>query len=87
MSVEILYKASVLKELKRLDRAESLRILERIDTDLARHPGKDKALAGAFKGLFSYRVGDYRIVYQIEDKVLVVYVIRIAHRKEVYRGL
>lgn len=35
--------------------------------------------------LFRLRVGDYRIVYQIQDKVLVVLVIEIGHRREIYR--
>ena len=83
MSVEVLYKASALKELKRLDRKEALRLVERIDTDLARHPGKDKALTGPFKGLFSYRVGDYLIVYPILGGSILV--LRIAHRRDVYR--
>ena len=83
MAVEVLYKASALKELKRLDRKEALRLVERIDTDLARHPGKDKALTGPFKGLFSYRVGDYRIVYTILGGSILV--LRIAHRRDVYR--
>jgi mRNA interferase RelE/StbE len=83
LAVEVLYKASALKELKRLDRKEALRLVERIDTDLARHPGKDKALAGSFKGLFSYRVGDHRIVYTILSGSILV--LRIAHRRDVYR--
>ena len=36
---------------------------------------------------YRIRVGDYRIVYQILDRVLIVYVVRVAHRKDVYRGL
>ena len=36
---------------------------------------------------YRIRVGDYRIVYQIMDRVLIVWIIRIAHRKDVYRGL
>ena len=83
MAVEVLYKASALKELKRLDRKEALRLVERIDTDLARHPGRDKALTGPFKGLFSCRVGDYRIVYTILGGSILV--LRIAHRRDVYR--
>ena len=83
MTVEVRYKASALKELKRLDRKESLRLVERIDTDLARHPGKDKALTGPFKGLFSYRVGEYSIVYTILSGSILV--LRIAHRRDVYR--
>ncbi len=83
MTVEVLYKASALKELKRLDREEAVRLIERIDTDLARHPGKDKALTGAFKGLFSYRVGDYRVIHAILGASILV--LRIAHRRDVYR--
>ncbi len=43
-------------------------------------------LAGAGDA-YHIRVGDYRIVYQIFDRVLVVHFIRVTHRKDVYRGL
>jgi mRNA interferase RelE/StbE len=49
-----------------------------------RPPGVVK-LAGA-EGLWRIRVGDYRIVYEIEDARAVVTVLRVAHRKDVYRG-
>lgn len=39
------------------------------------------------KNLYRIRVGDYRVVYQIRDKVLLVLVVRIARRKDVYRNL
>ncbi len=81
MTAEVLYKASVLKDLKRLDRREALRIVEWIDADLALLPGKDKAVVGPFKGLFSYRVRDYRIVSTILGGSILV--LRIAHRREV----
>ena len=83
MAAEILYKASALKDLKRLDRSAARRIVERIDVDLAEHPGKDKALAGPFKGLFSYRVGAYRIVYTLLGQAILV--LRVAHRSDAYR--
>lgn len=63
------------------------RIFQAID-GLAREPrpaGCTK-LAGA-DDAYRIRVGDYRIVYEIQDKVLIVYVVRVAHRKDVYRGL
>jgi mRNA interferase RelE/StbE len=41
-------------------------------------------LAGG-ENLYRVRVGDYRIIYQIQDKVLVVLVVKIGHRREVYR--
>ena len=48
-------------------------------------PGVEK-LSGS-EGLFRVRVGDYRILYQVEDDRLVVLVVRIRHRREAYRGL
>jgi mRNA interferase RelE/StbE len=39
------------------------------------------------KNLYRIRVGDYRIIYQIRDDVLVVLIVRIGHRREVYRNL
>jgi len=56
LAAEVLYTGSALKDLKRLDRPAARRIVNRIDTDLAAHPGNDKALTGQDKGLFSYRV-------------------------------
>ena len=50
-----------------------------------RPPGCIK-IVGA-EDAYRVRVGDYRIVYEVIDRVLVVYVIRIGHRKDVYREL
>jgi mRNA interferase RelE/StbE len=49
------------------------------------NPEQGKALDGDFEGSFSYRVGDWRILYQIDTGRIVVFVITIAHRREVYR--
>ena len=46
---------------------------------------RDKALTGNLAGLWRYRVGDYRVVCSIEDEMLVVLVVDVAHRREVYR--
>jgi mRNA interferase RelE/StbE len=48
-------------------------------------PAGAKKLAGA-AGLFRIRVGDYRVVYHIGDAVMIVTVVKIGHRREVYRG-
>jgi mRNA interferase RelE/StbE len=44
-----------------------------------------KALTGELKGHWRYRVGDYRIICQIRDKELLILVIEVGHRREVYR--
>jgi len=63
------------------------RIARAID-GLARtpRPAGSSKLAGS-EDAYRIRVGDYRIVYTIVDRVLTVYVIRVAHRKDVYRGM
>lgn len=43
-----------------------------------------KALKGEYKGKFRLRIGEYRVVFQVKDKELVIIVVRVGHRKEVY---
>jgi mRNA interferase RelE/StbE len=57
--------------------------IEKLGSD-PRPPGVEP-LQGSDKGLFRIRQGDYRIVYTIQDKILLVLVVRIVHRKEVYK--
>lgn len=83
MAAKVGYKASVKKDLKNLDKAAALRILDAIETDLARNPGKHKALKSQFTGLYSFRVGDWRVIYSLIGEAILV--LRIAHRKEIYR--
>ncbi len=48
-----------------------------------RHPNI-KALKGRLAGLYRYRIGDYRVVYVVDDKDVTVAVVTIAHRRDVY---
>ena len=48
-------------------------------------PPQAKALQGKPRGVHRIRVGDWRVIYSIEDRRLLVLVIRVAHRREVYR--
>jgi mRNA interferase RelE/StbE len=82
-SLEI--KRSAAKELSQLPRKDRGRVIARIEA-LAQDPRP----AGAEKlsGQERYRVrqGDYRILYEIEDQVLRIMVVKIGHRREGYRG-
>jgi mRNA interferase RelE/StbE len=73
------------KELAALSSALQARIIKAID-GLAGDPRPNgcKKLSGS-KNAYRVRVGEYRIVYEIYDGVLVVIVIRVAHRRQVYR--
>jgi mRNA interferase RelE/StbE len=76
---------SAARELAKLDRALQRRIARRIDQlAVAPRGGGAVKLRGADE-IWRARVGDFRILYRIEDARLVVLVIRIAHRREVYR--
>ena len=44
-----------------------------------------KALSGALKGFWRYRVGDYRIICELRDRELLILVIQFGHRREIYR--
>ncbi len=86
MSYSVYIKPSAQKALARLDRDIRRRISSRIDL-LARDPrppGTEK-LAGA-EDLYRIRIGEYRVIYQIRDKELIVLVVRVGHRKDVYRS-
>jgi mRNA interferase RelE/StbE len=50
------------------------------------HPSGCKKLQG-FENLYRISSGNYRIVYTIREKILVVFIVRIAHRKDIYRHL
>ena len=83
MPLRIFYKSSVEKDLKRLDRSVSSRILTKVERELSNKPQSGLPLTGEFQGLFKYRVGDYRVIYtKIQDGILIL---RIRHRKEIYR--
>jgi mRNA interferase RelE/StbE len=84
VSFSVKIKASAAKSLRALPRAERERLAAAIDR-LADEPHAGSALKGEFLGLRRLRVGRYRIVYEALDRELTVLVVRIGHRREVYR--
>ncbi len=59
------------------------RCLEQLEQTPLIHPNV-KALKGDYLGCYRYRIGDYRVVYSVDDKIIRVFVMAIAHRSEVY---
>lgn len=84
-AVEIDTKAA--KEIRALPRQDQGRIIARVNAlaENPRPPGCDK-LAGD-SGLWRIRSGIYRIIYQIQDARLLVVVVKVGHRRDVYRGM
>lgn len=89
MAWTIEYTATTRKQLRKLDRQEARRILDFMDELVGRDGNPrntGKALKGPLLGEFwRYRVGDYRILCDIQDNKLCVLVIEIGNRREVYR--
>ena len=81
---KIIIPKATFKELEKLDSQNQKIVFSKIK-DLEKGVfTKDKALKGKHKGKFRKRAGNYRIVYLKENDILVITLIRIAHRKEVY---
>ena len=79
---------SALKDLRKIDSAASSRILSYVEALVvgAENPrDKGKALLGNLSGIWSYRVLKYRILVEFDGVLGVVRVLKIAHRREVYR--
>jgi len=76
-----------LRELKKIDKKIAERAFAIIETILAEDPFQGKPLTGKYKGLFSFRFSDYRVIYEIDKRRVVIVALRIAHRKKVYDGL
>jgi mRNA interferase RelE/StbE len=81
------YGTAAARQLSKLDRPIALRIKDALERlrDNPRGPGC-KSLVGEHN-YWRLRVGDHRVVYDIQDDVLVIVVVAIAHRREVYRGV
>ena len=84
MQNKITYKKSVAKDYKNIDHFQRLKIAKQLEKELTKNPMCGKRLHGDFTGLYSLRIGNYRVIYTLTQNTVLV--LRIAHRKEVYRG-
>ncbi len=85
MVYKVVYLDGVEKDLKALDRAVARKILNRIDTYLRQSPYElGKPLTGQFRGYYRYRWGDYRVIYKIAEKQILIYILRIGHCRDIY---
>lgn len=84
-SYELAFKQSVTKDLRALPRKDVRRIMQRIRAlaDNPRPPGCEKLSA---QERYRVRQGSYRIIYEVLDGRLVVLIVKVAHRRDVYRG-
>lgn len=88
MSYKLVISDDVKKQLKKMDKHLGLMLAKdmkkRLDgLDNPRHIGK--ALTGQLKGLWRYRVGNYRVICDIVDEELIILALEVGHRKHIYK--
>ena len=85
--MRVIYSEQAVKSLKKLDKPVQKLIISYMDKiALLEEPRvRGKALSANLRGFWRYRVGDYRIICQIQDEKIVICVVDIDHRKKIYK--
>ena len=81
---KIKWEARALKEASDLPKKDKRRILTAVE-ELPADPEKGSALKGKWTGLRRLRVGNFRIIYALLREELLIAVVRVGHRKDIYR--
>jgi len=81
---KIRIKKSAEKELSKIPEKELLKILDKIKS-LSDEPHPTGSIKLTNQEKYRVRVGNYRILYKIEDNILTVFVVKVGHRKDIYR--
>jgi mRNA-degrading endonuclease RelE of RelBE toxin-antitoxin system len=78
---ELVFTKEFLRRLRDLNRQTQIRILRELKI-LQEQPFTGKRLVGHLSGLMSFRVGEYRIIYQLSEKTIIIRTV--GHRKKIY---
>lgn len=82
---KIEWKKAAEDNLNKIPSEAALKIYDRVESYLAQSPKElGKALVGKYSGLYRYRYGDYRIIYEIDKTNKILIINRVGHRSDVY---
>jgi mRNA interferase RelE/StbE len=84
LNYKIAFKKSVSRDLKKMDKTQAKRILDKIETELPAKADALPALTGKFSGLRKFRIGEFRVIFAVLGDTALV--LRVGHRKEVYKS-
>ncbi len=87
MKYQVVYTRAAVKQLKKMDRKIAALIISFIEDKLlyCENPrAYGKALQGNLSNIWRYRIGDYRVLAKIQDQILVITVVEVGHRKNIY---
>ena len=87
MKYRIEFKRSAAKALRKIPRSDQKRIAVKIDSLSENLPDPATTKMKGDNPFHRIRVGDYRIIYEIQEDILLIMVLKIGHRKDVYRRL
>ena len=82
---KLLIDDKVVKDLKKIDHNWRAKILIAIKTKLVENPYLGKKLVGNLSPYYRLRVGDYRVLYEIIENKVMIIVVKVKHRKNVYK--
>lgn len=84
-SYSLRFKKSVVKDLRKIPNKDVERILKCIES-LCENPRAEGCIKLSGEELYRIRQGTYRIIYEIQDSELIIMVVKVAHRSDVYKA-
>lgn len=87
MPYQIEFRPAALKDLKGVPKRDLVRIKKKIEDIAENLPNPDQTRMKGRTDLHKVRVGDYRIIYMLEEECLMILIVKIGHRKDVYKNL
>ena len=82
---KVIFTKSVKKDFKKIPKLEVSKILNEIE-ELAKNPRSSKTKKLKGEKLYRLRVGNYRVIYDIQDNLMLIFVVKLGHRSDIYRN-
>jgi mRNA interferase RelE/StbE len=87
LEYRVLYHRSIKKDLKKLDKKIVDLFFSIAKEEILKDPYAGIKLKGRYRDLWKYRIGDFRIIYSIKKKEVIIHILRIRHRSNVYDNI
>ncbi len=86
MAYNAIWHEGTLKDLKKLNRTSAKKIVAKVKNYLIQDPVKlGTPLKGNLKGLYRYRIGEYRVIYVIDQAEKKIIILNVKHRRKIYK--
>jgi len=82
---KVIWKDKAERGLAKIDKKIAQKIFDKVETYLAKDPiNRGEPLDYDYKGYYRYRFSDYRVIYEVREKELLITVVKVGHRREIY---